>query len=187
MTASTPPTAGFWRLRVLGVTFAALTLVTGAGSQTEAADGSPGSLANSPITGSGIGCGTVIDSPDAVASVLVSRVNVDRVAIGLKPLVWNPQLFCLAQEWSITQGDAGTINHRDLTAVLRSPAYQKYRTLGENLLRGPAYINADQMHEAWMESPTHRENVLKPAYTSIGIALTYTSDGRVFATENFAA
>ena len=167
--------------------FGAVTIVTGAAPLTEAADVAPRSLANSPDIVSGISCGTAIPSPDAVASELLSRVNVDRVAIGLKSLVWDPQLFCLAQAWSITQGDAGTINHRDLSAVLRSPAYQQYRTIGENLARGPAGLNADQIHEAWMESPAHRKNILQPAYTSIGIALIQTFDGRVFATANFAA
>ncbi len=52
-------------------------------------------------------------------------------------------------------------------------------TKGENLAR--ARDNAQSKPEnvvlAWMLSPKHKENVLKPAYTSVGIAYYYGENG----------
>ena len=112
-------------------------------------------------------------------------MNSDRAAAGVGTLVWNPQLYCLALEWSTVQGDADTLHHRDLNAVIHNGDFNRYRTLGENLLRGPADIDGDRMHDEWMDSAPHRANVLEPGYTSVAIAVYYASDGRVFVTENF--
>ena len=45
----------------------------------------------------------------------------------------------------------------------------RYRFAGENLARD--FSNAPSAVEAWMASPTHRENMLSPKYKEIGIAV----------------
>ena len=45
----------------------------------------------------------------------------------------------------------------------------KYRYAGENLARD--FSNADSAVTAWMNSPTHRENILNPKYKEIGIGV----------------
>lgn len=44
-----------------------------------------------------------------------------------------------------------------------------YVYAGENLARG--FTNSDAIIEAWMDSPTHRENMLSPNYRDIGFAV----------------
>lgn len=44
-----------------------------------------------------------------------------------------------------------------------------YRYAGENLARD--FANANSAVEAWMASPSHRENLLSPKYTEIGVAV----------------
>ncbi|MDP3917901.1 MAG: CAP domain-containing protein [Candidatus Woesebacteria bacterium] len=46
----------------------------------------------------------------------------------------------------------------------------KYRYAGENLARD--FSNASSAVNAWMNSPTHRENILNPKYKEIGIGVT---------------
>lgn len=46
----------------------------------------------------------------------------------------------------------------------------KYRYAGENLARD--FSNANDAVNAWMNSPTHRENILNPKYKEIGIGIT---------------
>ena len=123
------------------------------------------------------GCQGPAAPPDAVTQRIFDRVNSDRAANGLGGLSWNPQLACLATDWSTQLGTSGTFRHRDLNAVIRSPDYAGYRTLGENILRGPASLTGDQMEDAWMNSPGHRANLLSGAFTSIGIGLDSTPDG----------
>lgn len=45
----------------------------------------------------------------------------------------------------------------------------KYRYAGENLARD--FTNATEAVNAWMNSPTHRENILNPKYKEIGIGV----------------
>ena len=45
-------------------------------------------------------------------------------------------------------------------------------------------MSAADMHNAWLNSPDHRANILSPAYSSMGIGLAY-ANGEVLATENF--
>lgn len=46
----------------------------------------------------------------------------------------------------------------------------KYRVIGENLALGGFESDADLV-EAWMESPGHRENILKAEFQEIGVAV----------------
>jgi uncharacterized protein YkwD len=122
--------------------------------------------------------------PDATTNTIFAYTNNSRAANGLAPLVWNGQLGCLALSWSQYLASTNGFYHRDLNAVIRSPGYGGYHTLGENILQGPASLSAADMHNLWMNSPDHRANILSPAYTSMGIGLAY-ANGSVWATENF--
>ena len=123
--------------------------------------------------------------PDAISSGVLAATNNDRAANGLAPLQWNAQLWCLASAWSTQIAGNGTLTHRDLNATIRSAEYASYRTLGENLLRGPAALAPESMEVAWMNSSGHRANVLSAQFTSAAVAYTMTGDGQVFVTVNF--
>jgi uncharacterized protein YkwD len=45
----------------------------------------------------------------------------------------------------------------------------KYKYAGENL--GMDFRTAEAVHQAWMESPTHRENIVSSNYDEIGVAV----------------
>ena len=38
--------------------------------------------------------------PDAATAAVVNGTNADRAAYGVAPLQWDPQLWCLASDWS---------------------------------------------------------------------------------------
>lgn len=57
-------------------------------------------------------------------------------------------------------------------------------------VQGAGYVNDDAdsiakaLVDGWMESPGHRENLLEPAYSVIGVGVAY--DGTYYyATQNF--
>lgn len=179
----------FGALLGAAVTAVVAVILTPAGLRLLEADSGATSLlvstAAAPAVGSGEGCDAPNRPPNPVAAEVFRRVNSDRATAGVATLVWNPQLYCLALEWSKVQGDANTLHHRDLDEVIRTGHFIGYRTLGENLLRGPADLDGDRMHDEWMDSALHRANVLEPSYTSVAIAVHYASDGRVYVTENF--
>ena len=119
-----------------------------------------------------------------LASQLVTLANQARAYAGVRPLAWDGQLGCLATEWSKYMASTGTLQHRDLNATIRTAAYSSYRTLGENILRGPISMTAQQMHNAWMASPGHRANILSASYTKIGIG-SAVSGSTIYVTQNF--
>ncbi len=121
-----------------------------------------------------------------VTAPIFEQVNVQRAAAGLRALTWNPQLSCLSTDWSSQMAGTGNLHHRDLNGTIRSPGYRAYRTLGENVLRGPTGMIGQAMVDAWMASPAHRANVLSASFTSIGIGLAMSPDGtQIYATQNF--
>jgi uncharacterized protein YkwD len=124
--------------------------------------------------------------PDAATSTIFNLTNASRASAGLSPLTWDTQLWCLASGWSKEMGDSNNMHHRDLASVLGSSGYGGYQTIGENVLFGPSNMSADAMHSAWMNSPSHRENILSGAFRSFAVA-TYTVNGQVWATENFGS
>lgn len=54
---------------------------------------------------------------------------------------------------------------------------------GENLAYG--YNNASDVLEAWMNSTTHRENILYPTFTKIAISIYVTDDGTYYWAQEF--
>jgi uncharacterized protein YkwD len=130
-------------------------------------------------------CAAPAYPPGAVTSTILNRTNGQRAAGGVGGLSWNPQLYCLALDWSTQLGQSGTFHHRDLNSVINSAGYRGYHTLGENILRGSASMDGNSMHDAWMRSPEHAANIMSASYSSIGIGLYYTPGGQVYATQNF--
>lgn len=52
-----------------------------------------------------------------------------------------------------------------------------YKFAGENLAIG--FLDSDEVHQAWLDSPTHKQNILSKNYQEIGIAvLAGEFDGR---------
>ncbi|WP_320772952.1 CAP domain-containing protein [Streptomyces sp. CRN 30] len=115
-------------------------------------------------------------TPDGLARTaaeVVERTNRERSAAGLPPLVSDPFLTAAAQAHSAdmvardfyahTSPDGGKPWDRALAAG------SARGTIGENIAcgqRSPADVV-----EGWMNSPGHRANILKPAFTHIGIGL----------------
>lgn len=110
-------------------------------------------------------------------------VNADRATNRLPALTWSAQLGALAQDWSQHMASTGTFEHSDINSTIRSPAFNGYTRLGENILVGRCDMSASEMERAWMNSPTHRANILGD-YNAIGVGVV-CSGGRLWATQNF--
>lgn len=63
-----------------------------------------------------------------------------------------------------------------------------YRYAGENL--AVRFVDSSDVIEAWMASPTHRANIIKPVYTHIGVGTAeglYKGERATFVVQHFAA
>lgn len=110
---------------------------------------------------------------DINTSQVIAFTNQQRQAIGLAPLVYNSKLALAAQAkandmftnqyWSHTSPSG-----LDPWYFIESSGY-KYRIAGENLARD--FARTPEMVQAWMDSPTHRANIINSKYEEIGVAV----------------
>jgi hypothetical protein len=110
-------------------------------------------------------------------SVLVLATNEARVERNMGSLHTNPQLERAAQL------KANDMAEREFFAHVNPDGQQpwyylglagyRYDAAGENL--AVDFIDSDDVHRAWMKSPTHMANIVQSKFTEIGIA---TSRGR---------
>ena len=103
---------------------------------------------------------------------VVNLVNESRLENNLKPLFINPDLSQIARSKAQDMIKNHYFSHTSPDGV--NPWYwfsqnnYSYKYAGENLAIN--YDNAEEEHEAWMKSPTHRKNILNHNFTEIGIA-----------------
>ena len=119
------------------------------------------------------------------ANTVLNKVNELRSSMGLQPVTRYQELDAVAQDWSEQQAAANNMSHRpDFTSV-----YPKGWTTGsENVAwRTSGGDTGALIFEQWRNSPGHYKNMTDPNVNSIGIGFAPTSDGKWYATQNFAA
>jgi hypothetical protein len=114
---------------------------------------------------------------------MVSMVNAARTAHGLQPLRVVDQLVELAhrQAAKIAAEDALTHNMH-ISADLRALGLATSWT-GENAVVAP---DLDTAQDAFLGSPLHLENMLRPGYNAIGIGVVPDPDGYLWVVQTYA-
>lgn len=102
---------------------------------------------------------------------LTAMTNADRTARGLRPLATANDLQTLAQSRANEMARSGRLAH---TTNLGSRV-SGWKRLGENVGRGP---NLRDIETAFMASPSHRENIVDPGFTQLGVGVTW--DGKEY-------
>jgi len=136
---------------------------------------------------SGVGLDT---SPmDGYEQALFDATNVRRVSQGLAPLRANGYLVGVArirsQDMATNDYFAHTSPVTGDTAFSLMDAYGvPYGWAGENLAMNnyPAAECVGVADQALWDSPAHRENILNPHYTDVGIGLRVSPDGMYYFT-----
>ena len=113
---------------------------------------------------------------------LVALVNEERVAAGLAPLELDPRLVPVARAHATEMFRLRSFSH--VSTVTGTPfdrlfaAGIRYTRAGENLAYARSVATA---HRGLMDSPGHRENILRPEFTRIGIGVISAGPyGRMF-------
>ncbi len=121
---------------------------------------------------------------------LLRITNQDRQANGLPPLRLDGELMQAAagkaQDMFVNNYWAHISPSGTTPWDFIKGAGYNYLYAGENLARG--YDTADSVVNAWMNSPSHRENMLSPNYQDVGFAIktgTLTGDETVLVVEEF--
>lgn len=119
------------------------------------------------------------------ADTVLNKVNELRSGLGLQPVTRYQELDAVAQDWSEQQAAANNMSHRpDFTSAYPSG----WTTGSENVAwRTAGGDTGALIFDQWLNSPGHYKNMTDPNVNSIGIGFAPTSDGRWYATQNFAA
>jgi hypothetical protein len=108
------------------------------------------------------------------ADQVIISVNNQRIANGLNPLIIDAQLMSAAQAKANHMAENEYFSHigygKKWSDFIREAGYD-YAEAGENLANG--FDNVDDMSIAWMNSPSHRENIVNPGVTETGVGVAY--------------
>jgi len=141
----------------------------------------------------------------AVEREIHERVNERRTARGLDPVEWDSTVASVSRAHSKDMADREYFSH---TTPEGDGPHDRYREVGsgcyaygENIAMSWAaqpvevdgetvtYTTNEELAAGlvtqWMESPSHRENMLHDRWESGGVGVYVTDDGQVFATHNF--
>jgi uncharacterized protein YkwD len=107
------------------------------------------------------------------AENVLAGVNNERIKIGLAPLVVNEQLVQAAKVKAHDMSERGYWAHdtpegKTPFAFITESGYV-YTYAGENLAK--YFKNTPAAITGWMESPTHKANIVNTHYTETGIAI----------------
>lgn len=167
----------------------------------------PITLARAPVTARQPAADT-----GAIEQAVFSLANRERQAQGLPALQWDTGLASIARAHSQDMAAHNYMSHTNLrgqdpTARAVAAGYQVRRDLGgyrysmgvgENIgmmptgnVVGHGYVNNDPqsvaraMVQAWMDSPGHRENILRTQYARIGVGVAHDGALYYYGTQNF--
>ena len=126
------------------------------------------------------------DTATLAEQYLLSAANQERATRGLPLLHRDPQLARAAAQHANLMAAHGAISHQfsgepELTSRGAS-AGLAFSVIAENVGEAPSVI---QIHEMWMNSEHHRDNLLDPSVDSIGISVIARGK-ELFAVEDFA-
>ena len=114
--------------------------------------------------------------PVAVRSAIVCLSNEERTSRGLGALTAEGRLESAAQRYSddlVADSFFAHVSPSGQTLTDRVAGYTNWKLVGENLAWGEGSLGTPRgIVAAWMGSPAHRENLLSPSFTEVGIGTT---------------
>jgi hypothetical protein len=126
------------------------------------------------------------DTATVAEQYLLSAANQERAALGLKPLHRDPRLARAAGQHAREMAAHAGISHQfpgepELTQRAASNGAH-FSVVAENVGQAPSVI---KLHQLWMSSEHHRDNLLEPSVDAIGISVV-ASGPELYAVEDFA-
>ncbi|HEV3439138.1 MAG TPA: CAP domain-containing protein [Gemmata sp.] len=116
----------------------------------------------------------------------IDLTNAERKKAEMKPLTANPQLMAAARAHAANMAKQDKLEHtldgKEPAERVKDAGY-KYSATGENIAWNA--ITPKEVLKGWMDSPPHKENILKPEYTEIGVAVAKNKKGERYWVQVF--
>jgi uncharacterized protein YkwD len=120
--------------------------------------------------------------------MLLEWVNRERTAHNMNPLRFLPGLRALAVEHSKDMASHQKLTHLSSSGKLYSDrlvdAGLYFIEIGENVATSETFDVAF-IHQGFMSSPEHRDNILNPNFDTAGIGIVHSQDQKYFITQDF--
>jgi uncharacterized protein YkwD len=126
-----------------------------------------------------------LNAQSGVANEILNRLNADRVAQGIPPLLWNANLAEAAQRHSDDMATNTMLSHEGADG---SRFWERMSAAGYDLTAGAENVllrpdaSASGAYDQWWNSAPHRSNMLNPDYVEVGIAYSVAADGTHYFT-----
>ena len=145
---------------------------------------------------------TAVDEAET-EQLVHEAINDERTAEGLDPLEHDDDLQAVARGHSADMIDQEYVGHESPDGVTpadrlddagcpaggenvaQSWVGEPVDVDGEQFVANNEAELADHLVERWMDSPGHRENVLRESFAESGVGIVVTDDNRVYATQKF--
>lgn len=124
----------------------------------------------------GASAAEVGDGPGAEGE-FTALIGQERAARGLGGLTTSAELVDVARRHAARMAADKDLRHNP---NLQSEV-QNWEVLGENVGRGPS---VESIHRAFMDSESHRAQILEPRYTEVGVGVVW-SDGEIWVAQVF--
>lgn len=121
--------------------------------------------------------GTARAADTGAEAAFVAAVDQERASAGLPGLTVADDLVAVARRHAVRMADSDDLHHNpNLTGEVAG-----WQKVGENVGRGPG---VDVIHQAFMDSPAHRANVLDADWIEVGVGVE-VRDGRLWVAQVF--
>jgi hypothetical protein len=118
------------------------------------------------------------DSTASMESQFVAKMNAARQSAGLRPYAVASDLTSVARQHSAQMASKQSLYHNpNLTSQV-----QNWQAVGENVGEGPT---VSDIHNAFMNSPEHKANILDHDFTQVGVGVSVDKNGIIWVTEDF--
>ena len=141
-------------------------------------------IANEPVA-------VVSSEASAIERRTFELINAERRVRGLTPLKWNNDLSTLARNHSHNMAEGGFFSHKGTDGSFvdqraESLGMDNWAAIGENIAFIRGYDKpADTAVEKWMQSPSHRNNLLSPRWREGAVGIAVSENGTLYFTQVF--
>jgi len=114
-----------------------------------------------------------IHAANYTSQQVIALTNQDRAALGLDPLKADAELMQAAMDKARDMFEKGYWDHYGPNGetpwqFIRAEGID-YTVAGENL--GKGFTDVNKLNQAWLNSPAHRANIVKPEFNEVGVAV----------------
>lgn len=126
------------------------------------------------VVGGGVAAKQLLTSGAAVSATsraetdVITKINKQRAARGLKPLKPDPKLTGIARSWSVKMLSTGSFSHGDFSHRLYA-AVGRRQLIAEDI--GYTSPGVGPIVQLWMDSPPHRRNILLKGAKRVGVGI----------------